>query len=489
LVKKIGASLLAAAYIFIGSSQIAAANINNANINQGAAINSSVNKEATASIKSVRYNNSTAKLRIVYEVGESLDYKLTNSSDGKTVYLDITGTAAANLPSNIVVSDGTLNGVNFLKTPTGLRTVISLKHSVNDGIKATVSRLNNPTRIYIDIEKFFEEKFVDSPQDGLTYTKFVRNNEKGMLTAYFLEVAPEKGLSVKPILAQGKILGRESLSAMAARSHAVAAVNSSYFASDGELLGFTKIDGEIASTTYIKRGALGINSDETFFTGQVEYSGTAAAGGRTAYLSGVNCERGENGAVLYNKYWGASTGTNIYGKEYAVKNNVVVAIYNSNAPLTDGVKVLSVHGASAELFKDVKVGDSLVITENVSLPWQNAACAVGVGPLLVRGGQIYLTTSEESFGPDVASGRAPRTAAGVLSNGHLLLAIVDGRQSHSIGCTLSEMAALMKEFGAVEAVNFDGGGSTEMIVKNRIVNSPSDGGERRVGAGLGVFVK
>jgi exopolysaccharide biosynthesis protein len=43
----------------------------------------------------------------------------------------------------------------------------------------------------------------------------------------------------------------------------------------------------------------------------------------------------------------------------------------------------------------------------------------------------------------------------------------------------------MKALGARDALNLDGGGSTAMVVRGRVVNRPSDpGGERRVGDGV-----
>ena len=76
-----------------------------------------------------------------------------------------------------------------------------------------------------------------------------------------------------------------------------------------------------------------------------------------------------------------------------------------------------------------------------------------------------------------------------MPDGQYLLGIVDGRQSFSIGCTLTEWAELLKKMGAREAINFDGGGSTEMVLRNRVVNSPSDGKERPVGSALVVLSK
>ena len=51
--------------------------------------------------------------------------------------------------------------------------------------------------------------------------------------------------------------------------------------------------------------------------------------------------------------------------------------------------------------------------------------------------------------------------------------------------TLVELAALMRRIGAWQAMNFDGGGSSTMIVQGALVNAPSDTtGERAVGDAL-----
>ena len=56
--------------------------------------------------------------------------------------------------------------------------------------------------------------------------------------------------------------------------------------------------------------------------------------------------------------------------------------------------------------------------------------------------------------------------------------------------TLVELADLLKAEGAWDALNFDGGGSTTLVIKGRIVNSVSDPtGERPVGNALLVVAK
>ncbi|MDB4995522.1 MAG: hypothetical protein JWM74_2954, partial [Myxococcaceae bacterium] len=85
--------------------------------------------------------------------------------------------------------------------------------------------------------------------------------------------------------------------------------------------------------------------------------------------------------------------------------------------------------------------------------------------------------------------RNPRTAVGLSQDKKtLILMVVDGRSTASAGMTCTEVAAQMKSFGAFDAINLDGGGSTTMYLRGTgIVNKPSDGAERTVGNHLGIF--
>ena len=94
----------------------------------------------------------------------------------------------------------------------------------------------------------------------------------------------------------------------------------------------------------------------------------------------------------------------------------------------------------------------------------------------------------------------PRTAVGLdKRNRWLFLVIVDGRQpGYSEGVSLAELARLMLELGAYNAMNLDGGGSSAMVVQGnngqpRVLNSPIDnqipGRERAVGNHLGVYAR
>lgn len=85
-----------------------------------------------------------------------------------------------------------------------------------------------------------------------------------------------------------------------------------------------------------------------------------------------------------------------------------------------------------------------------------------------------------------AEARHPRSAAAISRDGRTLwLVAVDGRSASSVGMTLVELADYVRGLGAWDALNFDGGGSTTMVIDGTVVNRPSDPtGEREVGNAL-----
>jgi len=113
---------------------------------------------------------------------------------------------------------------------------------------------------------------------------------------------------------------------------------------------------------------------------------------------------------------------------------------------------------------------------------------VGGWPRIVRNGRSVAEWAdiEEGTFPAFSKTRHPRTAGGISRDGNTLyLMTVDGRRESDGGMSLVELAHFMIGLGAYDAMNFDGGGSTTMVVDGQVVNHPSDAtGERAVGSGL-----
>jgi len=117
-------------------------------------------------------------------------------------------------------------------------------------------------------------------------------------------------------------------------------------------------------------------------------------------------------------------------------------------------------------------------------------------PLIVEDGRI----SDQIEPDEYYAGVHPRTAIGLdRERKTLLIFMVDGRQPHySEGVTLPELAQIAIEYGAYTALNLDGGGSSTLVVEDRlgrpqVLNSPIHaavpGMERPVGNHLGVYAQ
>ena len=108
--------------------------------------------------------------------------------------------------------------------------------------------------------------------------------------------------------------------------------------------------------------------------------------------------------------------------------------------------------------------------------YSNLLVGIGGAPTLVKNGQVNVTYDQEiMWGSGVGyDNRDPRTAVGYTANNHVIMIVADGRQINSEGVGLPELAQIMIDLGCVEAMNLDGGGSTQMAIGNQYVNNPSE---------------
>lgn len=144
--------------------------------------------------------------------------------------------------------------------------------------------------------------------------------------------------------------------------------------------------------------------------------------------------------------------------------------------------------------------DTLYITSQNAIsfdtPPEEIYNAISGIPFLLLAGES-LVDSEQS---DYYTGYHPRTAVGLDEAGEtLMLLLVDGRQpGYSEGVALSELSALLLEYGAYHAINLDGGGSTTLVAENadgtiQVLNSPIHnripGRERPIANHLGIYAR
>jgi hypothetical protein len=145
-----------------------------------------------------------------------------------------------------------------------------------------------------------------------------------------------------------------------------------------------------------------------------------------------------------------------------------------------GKTIIPEHGfvyaleANSQIIKTIKIGQTVIIKQeysNMMCDWNNMDYLLASTPLLIKDGKIIDA---------VLHGRAdffthfhPRSAVGVREDGKWILVVVEGRNKESRGVTLLELAQCMYAFGCKNALNLDGGGSSAMVIKQKLINNPS----------------
>src|SRR5712692_1248145 len=312
---------------------------------------------------------------------------------------------------------------------------------------------------------------------------------------------------LRMVHAMDEAVGLETVSSMATRYGALAAVNSGYFRTTGtyrgDSVGIEVLNGKILSEPNNVRAAVGLierNGKQELIFGHIKFAGQLADGAQAKHsIDGLNRPRGDNELIVFTPEFHRTTLTDPNGLELIVRRGRIVErrdLKGSRAIPADGF-VISVEGTARQwALEKLRVGTRVKLnldwspteTEQTD-PWKQAANIIGGGPQLIKNGRVEITNAAEKILPSFVSDGHPRTAIAKLKSGQILLVTVDGRQpGESIGMSLTMLADLLIEFSAVEAINLDGGGSTTMVIRNKLANKPSDAaGERPVSDAILIF--
>jgi hypothetical protein len=324
-----------------------------------------------------------------------------------------------------------------------------------------------------------------------------------------LSIDPASRMTIDAVLSNNLLTGFEKTSSMARRRGAIAAINGDYALPWGRPPHVFAADGDLKGTPVLRGRAFAISRDETHAhfghpsvlvsvanapTGVEDWrvqlwnervprgreiaAYTPAAGGH------LRPPRSACSARLYRASrmrWGSDSGTGVV-RDYRIDG---ARCSNQRMRLKRGI-VLSARrrSARAHFIKELRRGD--VVALKWSLGWRGVLDAIGGNPTLFENGRNTIGECPRSA---YFCRRHPRTGVGVKPNGRILFVVVDGRRPrYSIGMRPYQFARLFKHLGATSALNLDGGGSTTMVVRDRVINRPTDpGGERGVSSALVVF--
>lgn len=438
---------------------------------------------SAAPVSNLRSSVSPARVRIVLDSSEPIAHKV--HKDGLTLEVALPNSTATTQQAKL--KDASIKSVRLVPDSRG---GAKLMIELNKDCQYKVYQLQGPHRLVVDLFRINIVKQSKQLAKGVTYTYLQDEMNGRQIQAYLVSVEPRSQYQLLPFSAAGDYNGRGKLSQYAAHKKLLAAINASYFDTDGWVIGNVKKQGQLMAVDEQPRSGYVLNRGLPDIVQDIAYYGTVdLPNGQHLVLKGMNRMRIADDLVLYNTFFAPSTKTNQWGREVKIVNNRVTEVATAgNMVITPGSVVVSGHGASAAALAQLKVGDRVTISQTLGSSVADAAdTVVSGGPLLVEHGRVHVRATEEKMAADIAKGRAPRTAVGIKKDGTLLMVVVDGRNNNSAGLTLAELATYMLRLGAREAVNFDGGGSSVMAINGLVVNKPSDGKERPVSIGLGLF--
>ena len=334
---------------------------------------------------------------------------------------------------------------------------------------------------------------------GVMQQQIQRFTDGGWLNMNLIYVDLTQGSKLS-VITDTKLSSRDTLSKLVSKSDEaasiVAAVNSDFFdTANNTTMGTLIKDGEVLTTSagYNEFATLNVAKNGLPFVGYfnqpVNY---ITNGNQKVQLSYINKPYlNYNRIIMFDQNWsgqsyGSNIGQDIY--EVLVVDGIVTEMRMNGTAFTipENGYVLSAVGQGITTLKNAfKVSDTLTV--DYDYIFDALDLAIGGGAQIVTNGQVPTTFSQN------ITGNNPRTAVGIdKARKKLILLTVDGRTTSYRGMTQTELAKLMISFGAFEAINLDGGGSTEMVVRDPwdtsldIVNSPSDGSERKMYTGLAV---
>lgn len=371
-----------------------------------------------------------------------------------------------------------------------------------------------------------EVRFTSSERTapGVTFRAFETSGAGGRVLGGLVDVDLRSPKVSVGLLHPPVVAARRTVSAMADALGAVAGVNGDFFnvsethpgvAATGSSSGPAVVEGRPLKGAVpdgqrfgpaLPPGAsaedvIGVGTDRRGRVARLHLTGTVRAGKTSIALRGLNQYALRVGGVgAFDSRWGevsrqrAVCGTDEARNapcstdtaEVSVRKGVVMGVSDTvgAGAIPADTTVLVGREKGADALRRLRPGDRVQVSYRFTGPVR-FRFAVGGFPILRDGEPL------DGLSPN---GPAPRTAAGVSRDGRrFYLLVADGRSERSGGLTVAELADLLDEIGADDAVNLDGGGSSALVARApgaasvSVRNTPSDGAERAVANGIGVF--
>ena len=357
--------------------------------------------------------------------------------------------------------------------------LISAKDANTDiytGITPTLNYIDNIQAVEEEIfNKKIEEKYknfqIMEVEKGIKHIKMIRYYNRKPVRINVVELSTDINdkLLVKPAIASKTLSSKSKISTMAKNENAIVAINGGYFKPQtGVPLGALMIDKKVYTGPIYDRVGIGF-FDNGYAMSRIKLNATVDTNIGGFKIDNVNQPRMlSTHTIVYTRDWGKTTPPSPkYGTQLVVNKGKFVGLSQQSTEIPENGFVIV---GPARIIEPMSKAKRLKLKLKTDPAWSNVNHIISGGPYLVKDSQVYVDMTAQKLSS--IGGRNPRTAIGFTDDNHLILLTADGREGASVGLTLMELANLMKEFGCVQAMNLDGGGSTVMYINGQVVNKP-----------------
>ncbi len=343
--------------------------------------------------------------------------------------------------------------------------------------------LSHPWRLVIDLRRPQAEEEV---APGVVWIRRSEEVGDGRAIVNLLRINPRK-VEVRPAMAGKDIHQRDTLERIARREGAIVAINGGFFDMEtGTMLGLMVMGREWIKSPDVDKSALLFLPDGRVRISPCGFCGTVTVGENTFPLHGLNVSQTKaEMLVAYNRRFGSKCPQLPMGAtRLVVEGGRVreVRMTPKALPIPEEGWVISATGRLGwALALRARAGQPVKFSFFLNSPELVLAHARGAGPKFLEGGKSRLKEAlEEGEVAPQPNIRRARTAAGITAEGDLLLLAVERLEGWSVGATLEELAQILRRFGAVEALNLDGGGATAMFARGEMLTEPEKGKPRPI---------
>ncbi|OGU77188.1 MAG: hypothetical protein A2V93_12495 [Ignavibacteria bacterium RBG_16_34_14] len=354
-----------------------------------------------------------------------------------------------------------------------------------------------------------EEKEISN---GVVHKKIINTKDTLSINILSIDLAGDKYI-LRSVKAKNRLNAKETTSEMVemlndSGYNVIAAVNADFFEDNGEVVNNMVSEGNFVKGVKFTdspynpfvNSQFAVTFDNKLLIEQFVFnSNIILPGGTLKEINKINSIADSNSLSLFNSYQGnytPSTPDKWKVVEFVlnpIENNLDTLIFvvdkifkGGNTKINENDFILSSNNNFAYyLERELVEADTIKFFLKLSPYYSGIRTLVGGWPRLVSDGKNVIKTNSKIEGifPNFSVIKHPRTGIGFSKDSTIIYFItVDGRQETSRGMSLEDFADLMISEGVYQGLNLDGGGSTTMVINNKVVNNPSDStGEREVG--------